>query len=150
MTHADPRTCHPERHRKGSGCHGGEILRAYPQDDIRRRGAVVFACLQLCISGCAHQIAKTPTTAPLVLNMSDSKDLQKLLRADEQPNLTHKLTLWRTGLIYFGALETSDDDEQIVTSAPIILRKANGHWRGIRISDPRLKNASWAYVGAGP
>src|SRR5438552_66971 len=73
----------------------------------------------VALSGCAHQIAKTPTTAPLFLHMSDSKDLQKLLRADEQPNLTHKLSLSRTGLIYFGALETHDDDEQVITSAPI-------------------------------
>src|SRR5438552_2821441 len=94
----------------------------------------------LIVSGCTHHNSKIPTTAPLVLHMDDSMALQKLLRADEQPNLTHKLTLSRTGLIYFGALETYDNDEQVVTSAPIILRKTNGRWRGIRITDPRLKN----------
>jgi hypothetical protein len=56
----------------------------------------------------------------------------------------------RSGLIYFGALETYDDEDQVVSSAPIIARQSRGNWRGVRIDDPRLKNASWIFVGAGP
>jgi hypothetical protein len=82
--------------------------------------------------------------------MSDSLELAKLLRADEQPNLTHKLALARSGTIYFGELDTYDDDDHVQTSAPMIARKSAGKWQGIRIDDTRLKNAAWSFVGAGP
>jgi len=115
------------------------------------RYVALWIFLVSAVSGCAHQDKPSSTDERHVVRMSNSVDLAKLLRADEQVNLTHKLNLLHgEGLIYFGELDTFDDDDLLVTAAPIIARKSGGGWVGIRIADPRLKDASWAYVGAGP
>jgi hypothetical protein len=119
-----------------------------------KRLLVLWLFLNASICGCA-QHAKSPASSandsPHVLRMNDSIDLAKLLRADEQVNLTHKLNMQHDGgTIYFGELDTYDDEDQLASSAPIIVRKSGTRWRGIRVSDPRLKDANWAYVGAGP
>src|SRR5205814_6955008 len=81
-----------------------------------------------------------------------------LQREGQEANLTTKLELARGGRIYFGQLETYDQDDHVDSSVPIIARRNSGDgngaasesWKAIRIDDSRLHDAAWMYVGAGP
>lgn len=114
--------------------------------------------------GCAHQVKATsdvaansppparPTTQPAnvqSLRLSDAVDLEQLTK-ESKANLTQQLNLSRGGHIYFGELDTYDDDDNVTSSVPILAKRVHGNWKALPIIDPRLKNANWAYVGAGP
>jgi hypothetical protein len=122
------------------------------------RGAqsVLILWLISCV-GCAHQAnaagpSGTPTTQPSklqTLRLSDAIDLDKLTK-DTEVNLTHQLNLSHGGRIYFGELDSYDDDDNQTASIPILAKKVHGQWKALPINDSRLKNANWAYVAAGP
>ena len=128
------------------------ILRCWPRLVCPPWGvAIVFSLLCAgCASTTRADATSQPTTAPAsVVKLSDAIDLDKLA-GDAEPDLSHQVHLSRGGRVYFGTLSTYDNDDNAVTSIPIIARKNGEQWSAIRIDDPRLKNASWAYVGAGP
>lgn len=107
--------------------------------------------------GCAHRAnaagpSIAPTTQPSklqTLRLSDAVDLDTLTK-DVEVNLTHQLNLSHGGHIYFGELDTYDDDNNVTASVPILAKKLHGNWKALPINDSRLMNANWAYVGAGP
>jgi hypothetical protein len=121
-----------------NACHAGVV------------GFTIAASL-VCLVGCASQTEPAATTSLKTLRLSDAADLQRVMRADEETNLAYKLQFARDqGSIYFGELNTFDDNDQPMTSAPIIAEKVGQKWRAIRIDDSRLKNAAWMLVAAGP
>jgi hypothetical protein len=109
-----------------------------------------FSISLACLVGCTSQEPAT-TTSLKTLRLGDAADLQRIMRADEETNLVYKLQFARDqGPIYFGELNTYDDNDGPMTSAPIIAQKVGQKWRAIRIDDSRLKNAAWVQVAAGP
>jgi hypothetical protein len=111
----------------------------------------ILALLIVC-SGCVSMVHAKPTTAPAtepVIKLSDAVDLDTLA-GDREPNLSHQLHLSRGGRIFFGTLDTYDNDDKLVACLPIFARKNGAHWVALPLTDSRLKNASWAYVAAGP
>ena len=107
----------------------------------------------LSCAGCASNVHAEPTTKPAadtkMLRLSDAVDLASLTKEGE-PNLSHQLHLSRGGRVYFGTIDTFDNDDKQIASLPIIARKNGDTWRALAIRDPRLKEAAWSYVGGGP
>jgi len=110
-----------------------------------------LAILGFCLAGCAAQSGPDSGTSLKTLRLSDAVDLRRAMRADEETDLAYKLQFGRDQLpIYFGELNTYDDDDQPLTSVPIIAQKQGQKWRAIRLDDSHLKNAAWVVVAAGP
>jgi hypothetical protein len=105
----------------------------------------------MCI-GCVSHARADATTMPSTdktLVLSDAVDLDQLTK-DGEADLSHQLRLSRGGRIYFGTINTFDNDEKQTSSLPIIARKNGENWKALPIRDPRLKDAAWSYVGGGP
>ncbi len=113
----------------------------------------VMLAFALSCAGCASNVHAEPTTKPSadtrMLRLSDAVDLATLTKEGE-PNLSHQLHLSRGGRVYFGTIDTFDNDDKQIASLPIIARKNGDTWRALAIRDPRLKEAAWSYVGGGP
>ncbi len=52
--------------------------------------------------------------------------------------------------LLFGDVATFDDDDKATASIPIVAYKHGDSLLTLKIEDPRLKNASWAYIASGP
>src|SRR5256885_1360883 len=113
----------------------------------------VLQMLCLLLVGCASHAHAEATTKPAdgakIIKFADAVELDELTKECE-PNLSHQLRLSRGGRIYFGTLNTYDNDDQATSSVPIIAKREGDNWRAIAIRDARLKNAAWSYVGGGP
>jgi hypothetical protein len=81
--------------------------------------------------------------------MSDAVALERLQGMGE-PNLSHQIRLSRGGRLYFGTMDSFNNDEEVVGSVPILAKKVGGDWVALPLTDPRLKDAAWAYTGGGP
>jgi len=107
----------------------------------------------LLATGCASIAHADPTTKPAdggkTLKLSDAVDLNSLVKEGEA-NLSHQLNLSRGGRIYFGTIDTYDNDDKQIASLPIIAKKNGDSWKALPIRDDRLKDAAWSYVGGGP
>ena len=109
--------------------------------------------LVLLCAGCASHVRADATTRPAedarTIKLSDAVNLDDLTK-DGEADLSHQLRLSRGGRIYFGTINTFDNDEKQTSSLPIIAKKTGDSWRALVVEDPRLKDASWSYVGGGP
>jgi hypothetical protein len=118
----------------------------------------VSLMLMSLICGCASNhmqrtdLARQQITISLepAIRMSSATPYAKLQTDDGDVQLGTKLQLARGGTIYFGAINTYDEDENVNSSIPIIARLNDGKWKMLRIDDKRLHDADWSYVAAGP
>jgi hypothetical protein len=113
----------------------------------------VLQLLCLLLAGCASHARAAATTKPAegvkIIAFADAVELDELTKECE-PDLSHQLRLSRGGRIYFGTLNTYDNDDQPTMSVPIIAKREGDNWRAVAIRDARLKDAAWSYVGGGP
>jgi hypothetical protein len=119
---------------------------------------VLLPILMSVLCGCANgrlqhtDLASQQITisAEPAIRMSSALDYAKLRTDDGDVQLGTKLQLAKGGTIYFGAINTYDEDENVNSSIPIIARLNDGKWKMLRIDDKRLHDADWSYVAAGP
>src|SRR5690349_13697807 len=113
--------------------------------------------LAICAVGCASHPAHgadaattTPAAASSTIKMSNAVPIEKLEADGGERVIDSKLRLSKGGTIYFGTIETRDDDDKVVTSVPVIARRLHGDYVAVPVVDPRLKNASWQLMAGGP
>lgn len=116
-----------------------------------------FALLILMLAAsiaCAAPPTSTPTapatTQPLVLHKAQAVELDTLTRDGAEASMWYQLRPHSADRILFGQMDTLSDDDEVLTTAPIIAWYTNEQWTAIKITDPRLRDAAWVYVAAGP
>src|SRR6266487_2760095 len=110
---------------------------------------LLLGCVNTSHNNAPAQIQVNISSAP-AFHLSDAVDIAKLDTKDGEVQLSTKLQLSRGGTIYFGEINTYDEDDQADSSIPLIARLHDGHWKTLRIDDKRLHDAAWSYVAAGP
>jgi hypothetical protein len=110
-------------------------------------GLILLAHLACTAQAATHPSATTQATK---LNKANATDLPKLEKDGAEATMWYQIHTKRTERTCFGQLETYDDDDNVVTTIPIIAWATHGKWSAIEINDPRLKNAAWTSVVAGP
>jgi hypothetical protein len=104
------------------------------------------------IAGCAATPATAPTTAlqQRVLRLTDAVPYSQLRTNDNGLDLASRLQALDRALL-FGQLDRYDDNGDVIATEPVIAFKDSSDTaRVLKISDPRLHDASWAFVAAGP
>jgi hypothetical protein len=112
------------------------------------------ALIILAHLACAAQAATPPTTGATTqatrLEKADAIELVRLEQNGAEATMWYQIRTKRTQRICFGQLETFDDDDNVVTTIPVIAWISHQQWTAVSIHDARLKNAAWTNVVAGP
>jgi hypothetical protein len=104
----------------------------------------------------ATKMAEQPTTteigAPypgIIIQMAAAKPINTATDAVPTLNLQNLVTISGQS-VYFGQLETYDNDGEVDGSIPVLARRSGQDVLGIKVQSDTKANESWAYVGAGP
>jgi hypothetical protein len=122
-------------------------------NSLRASVIVVAAVLCACIAATPDNPTTAPTTAPVVIKLSDAKPLGDLEQDTMQVNLTDKLSSPQANdTVYFGEIDqySEDDDQTPIAVIPIIALHPGEDWKALPLSGRGLQDAGWKYVGSGP
>jgi hypothetical protein len=111
--------------------------------------------------GCAAQAvrpesAAVPSTMPTIvpsgkvtLHLDDAVVASDLEKGDWEVDMQSQIP-FKDRPLFFGELATSDNNDKVTASIPLIGFKKNDKMMSLKIEDQRLVNASWSYIAAGP
>jgi hypothetical protein len=108
----------------------------------------------MAVEGTAEGAAegRGATTGPYpgtVIQMAGTKPINTASDAVPSLNLQNLVTI-SGQTVYFGQLETYDDDGEVNGSIPVLARRSGQDVFGVKVQSDAKANESWAYVGAGP
>ncbi len=106
------------------------------------------------VGGCASR-GLTPasgvvTTLPRLVRLSDASPLERFRTEDTDFNLSSRLSMGEDNTLYFGQLDTSDQNDKVTATSPVVVAKVNGRWEAISLADDRLPDAEFLFTAAGP
>ena len=92
-----------------------------------------------------------PATRPSqrTISLSSAVRAEELEQGDWELDMQSQIPFENQTLL-FGQLSTYDDDNNAQQTMPVIGYKQGTQIMAMRIDDPRLKNAAWSYISAGP
>jgi hypothetical protein len=111
----------------------------------------VVALAAGCAAASSHPTSAThpAATQPHIVHLSSAMPLEKLRREDTDFDLHNRMQSGGETL-YFGQLETTDSQDEVTATAPVIVAKVKGEWRALSLADSRLPNAEFLFVASGP
>src|ERR1044072_8423134 len=117
----------------------------------------VFILTSSLPAGCAA--ARPPATVPSTttasdapvraVRLSDAVPLQRLRTTDTSIDLRSRLRISRKSDLYFGQLDTTDDNGDPTATAPIVVARVDGRWMAMGLADKRLPDAEFLFIGSG-
>jgi hypothetical protein len=107
--------------------------------------------------GCAAGVRSraAPTTAPAsqpvrLLTVSQGVGIDAFRRGDTDVDLPQVIRFPGASDVYFGSADTTDADQNITATTPLIVKSLKRGWRALSVADPRLPDAEWVFVASGP
>jgi hypothetical protein len=100
----------------------------------------------------AAQPATGPSTQPsgtITLRLADAVGGNDLEQGDWQLDMQSQIP-FKDRPLYFGQLATYGGDDKATATVPVIGFKQDDKLMALKIDDPRLVNAGWSYIAAGP
>ena len=132
---------------------------------IGRWPLVLFGMILIgCAGGAGPRAARrnlgpatTQSSAPRTIRFADGAQAIDHFQADDHDvdlrNVIHFDEKNSAADVYFGQCERTNADGDVTETFPLIVATVNGKkggWRGLSLADPRLANAEWQFVAAGP
>jgi hypothetical protein len=121
----------------------------------------VFIVLAAIAMGCASEsvrpaLAAQPSTAPstqpsgmVSLRLADAVVANDLEQGDWEVDMQSQIP-FKDRPLFFGLLATYGADDKATATIPLVGFKTNDKLMALKIDDPRLVNADWSYIAAGP
>jgi hypothetical protein len=102
----------------------------------------------------ASNVASSPgaTTQPsgsVSLRLTDAVTAESLEQGDWECDMQSEIP-FKDRPLFFGQLATYDADDKPTATVPLIGFKNGDKLMALKIDDPRLVNAGWSYIAAGP
>jgi hypothetical protein len=125
------------------------------------RSRIAVLLLMLAAAGCgadtlAQSAATQPTTmataqltGAITLRIADAVAADDLEKGDWEVDMQSQIP-FKDRPIFFGQLATYGTDDKATATIPVIGFKKDGKLMAMKVDDPRLVNANWSYVAAGP
>jgi len=122
---------------------------------------VVFLLLAAIAVGCSADAIRQasgaqPTTGPttqpsgsVTYQLTDAVPGNDLEQGDWELDMQSQIP-FKDRPLYFGQLAIYDTDDKATATIPVIGFKQNDKLMALKIDDPRLVNAGWSYIAAGP
>jgi hypothetical protein len=122
---------------------------------------IVSLLMLFTFAGCSAQpVSGAPATQSqpgpatqlddaITLNLDDAVAADDLQTGDWEIDLPSQIP-FKDRPLYFGQLAIFNSDDKATASVPVIGFKKDQKLMALRIDDPRLVNANWSYIAAGP
>lgn len=94
-------------------------------------------------------LATTQPSGAVSLQLSDAVASNDLEQGDWEVDMQSQIP-FKDRPIFFGQLATYGPDDQPTATIPLIGYKNGDKLMAMKIDDPRLVNAGWSYIAAGP
>ena len=101
----------------------------------------------LAVTPSSHTPATRPTQR--IISLSSAVQSEQLEHDDWELDMQSQIR-FSAGTILFGQISIYDDEDKAQQTTPIVGFKQGDQTMALRIDDPRLKNAGWSYISAGP
>src|SRR4051812_32434667 len=118
----------------------------------------VALLLMLSGAGCQAAYAAPPATTQSAttqsvelrsLKFADAVPLRRLRKQDNDIDLRNQITLADKTTIYFGQVDTLDENDETTATYPILVAKRGAQWLALDFTDRRIKNAEFLFVASG-
>lgn len=93
--------------------------------------------------------ATTQPIGAITLRLADAVAADDLEQGDWEVDMQSQIP-FKDRPILFGQLATYGSDDKATASIPVLGFKQDGKLMALKIDDPRLVNAGWSYIAAGP
>jgi hypothetical protein len=114
--------------------------------------AVALGCASDTVRpAAAAQQSAQPSTQPaaVTFRLSDAVLADDLEQGDWEVDMQSQIP-FKDRPIYFGQLATLGNDGKATATVPVMGFKKDNRLMAMKIDDPRLVNAEWSYIAAGP
>ena len=123
-----------------------------------RRSSLVL--LTVALLGCAvaaRRAAGPATTQAVVTTRARKLDFSAAVPIDKFRDDDHDVDLRnvisfdeKRGDVYFGQCDEIGDNDETLSTVPLVVAQQKGAWVALSLEDARLKNAEWQFVATGP